>query len=71
VVQVAALASQSEANAYAADLSKKGYEAFVVTPQPGTSVYRVRIGTFNTKNEAQAVADKLSRSGVKQRWVTR
>jgi DedD protein len=71
VVQVASLASQSEANVYAADLGKKGYDAFVMTPQAGMTTYRVRIGTFNTKGEAQAMADKLSKAGVKQRWVTR
>jgi cell division septation protein DedD len=71
VVQVAALNSQSEANLYAADLTKKGYEAFVASPQPGTSVYRVRIGRFNTRGEAQGIADKLSKTGVKQPWVTR
>jgi cell division septation protein DedD len=70
VVQVSALNAQSEAQTYAADLNRKGFEAFVVSPQPGTSVYRVRVGPFGTKGEADAEAARLAKSGYKS-WVTR
>jgi cell division protein FtsN len=71
VVQVAALKTRSEADAYAARLTPKGYSAYVVAPQAGTSIYRVRVGSFKTRREAQAIADKLKKEMDVTPWVTR
>jgi cell division septation protein DedD len=71
-VQVAALNVRSEADAIAARLSAKGYQAYVQTPSNGTpAVYRVRIGTFKTRREAENVAAKLQKEEQFKPWVTR
>jgi DedD protein len=71
-VQIAALNVRSEADAMAKRLSSKGYTAFVVTPADGTpSVYRVRIGPFKTRREADTMAAKLQKEEQFKPWVTR
>jgi cell division septation protein DedD len=71
-VQVAALNVRSEADAIAKKLASKGYAAYVQTPSDGTpSVYRVRIGTFKTRREAETVAARLQKEEQYKPWVTR
>jgi len=71
-VQVAALNVRSEADAIAKKLTSKGYAAYVQTPSDGTpSVYRVRIGTFKTRREAETVAARLQKEEQYKPWVTR
>ena len=71
-VQIAALNVRSEADAIAKRLSSKGYTAYVLTPQSGTpSVFRVRVGKFNTRREAESVAAKLQKEEQFKPWVTR
>lgn len=71
-VQVAALNVRSEADAIAKKLALKGYAAYVQTPSDGTpSVYRVRIGTFKTRREAETVAARLQKEEQYKPWVTR
>jgi DedD protein len=71
-VQVAALNVRGEADAIARRLSAKGYAAYVQTPSNGTpSVYRVRIGTFKTKREAETMAARLQKEEQFKPWVTR
>jgi cell division septation protein DedD len=71
-VQVAALNVRGEADAIARRLAGKGYSAYVLTPASGTpSVYRVRVGTFKTRREAETVAAKLQREEQFKPWVTR
>ena len=71
-VQLAALNSRAEADAMARRLASKGYAAYVVTPAGGTpAVYRVRVGTFNTRREAEAAASKLEKEEQFKPWVTR
>jgi cell division septation protein DedD len=63
---------QSEAEAVAKRLASKGYAAYVVTPGNGTpAVYRVRIGPFKTRREADTVAVKLEKEEQFKPWVTR
>lgn len=70
VVQVAALNSRGDADARVKKLAAKGYTAFVETPSPSTpNVYRVRVGPFTTKQEAQAVADRLQKEERIKPWV--
>lgn len=69
VVQVAALNVRSEADAFAKSLSTKGYGAYVVSPQSGVSFYRVRVGGFKTRRDADTAAEKLRKEGQKA-WVT-
>ena len=71
-VQIAALNVRSEADAIAKRLSSKGYAAYVLSPATGTpTVYRVRIGKFTTRREAETVAAKLQKEEQFKPWVTR
>jgi cell division septation protein DedD len=71
-VQIAALNVRSEADAIARRLSTKGYAAYVLSPTDGTpAVYRVRIGKFPTRHEAETVAAKLQKEEQFKPWVTR
>lgn len=71
-VQIAALNVRSEADAIAKRLSSKGYTAYVLTPPSGTpSVFRVRVGKFTTRREAESVAAKLQKEEQFKPWVTR
>jgi cell division septation protein DedD len=71
-VQVAALNVRSEADAIAKRFVDKGYAAYVVSPSQGTpAIYRVRIGSFKTRREADTVAAKLQKEERLTPWVTR
>jgi len=71
-VQIAALNVRSEAEAIAKRLSAKGYAAYVLTPPSGTpAVFRVRVGKFPTRREAETVASKLQKEEQFKPWVTR
>jgi DedD protein len=71
-VQIAALNLRSEADAIARRLSTKGYAAYVLSPANGTpSVYRVRVGKFPTRREAETIAAKLQKEEQFKPWVTR
>jgi DedD protein len=72
VVQVAAVSERQAAEAIAADLSGKGYQAFVTTPGPDAPlVYRVRVGAFPDRRAAEAVSGRLEREEQFKPWVTR
>ena len=63
---------RGEAEAIAKRLTSKGYAAYVLVPSDGTpSVYRVRIGKFPTRREAETVAAKLKKEEQFKPWVTR
>jgi cell division septation protein DedD len=71
-VQIAAVNERGEADAMAKRLSSKGYAAYVLAPAAGTpSMYRVRIGKFPTKREADTMAAKLQKEEQFRPWVTR
>jgi DedD protein len=71
-VQIAALNVRSEADAIARRLSSKGYAAYVISPANGTpTVYRVRVGKFPTRREAETIAAKLQKEEQFKPWVTR
>ena len=71
-VQIAALGVRSDADAIAKRLSSKGYAAYVLAPPDGKpSVFRVRVGKFPTKREAETVAARLQREEQLKPWVTR
>jgi septal ring-binding cell division protein DamX len=71
-IQVAALREPGEADTIAKRLVSKGYGAYVLTPPDGTpNVYRVRIGKFKTRREAEAIASKLQKEEQFKPWITR
>jgi cell division septation protein DedD len=71
-LQVTALRERGEAEAIAKRLSSRGYAAYVMKPAAGApSVYRVRVGKFKTRREAEAVATKLQKEEQFTPWITR
>jgi len=69
---VFALNIRSEADAIVKRLSSKGYAAYVISPANGTpAVYRVRVGKFPTRREAESIAAKLQKEEQFKPWVTR
>jgi cell division septation protein DedD len=70
-VQVAALNAREEAEGVAKRLATKGYEAYVVPPGNGAVMYRVRVGHFKTRREAEPVSAKLQKEEQFKPWITR
>ena len=71
-IQVAALREPEEADAIVKRLAGKGYPAYVVTPAKGApSVYRVRVGKFKDRREADTVAAKLQKEEQFKPWIVR
>ena len=68
-LQVTALKERSEADAVAKRLTAKGYSAYVMTTDG--SVYRVRVGRFKTRQDAEAVATRLQKEEQFKPWITR
>ena len=70
VVQLAALNSRGEADAMVKRLSARGYEAYVQGPAAGgPSVFRVRVGNYQTRREAESVAARIEKEGQFKPWV--
>jgi cell division septation protein DedD len=70
-VQVAALNVRGEADAIAKRLSSRGYAAYVVPPGNGAVMFRVRVGHFRTRRDAEPVFAKLQREEQFKPWITR
>ena len=72
VIQVAAMREHTDADAMARRLTSKGYSAFVVAPGAATpTMYRVRVGRFKTKREAETIASRLQKEEQFKPWITR
>src|SRR5262249_52904 len=71
-LQITALQDNGEAETTPRRLSAKGYAAYVLNPSKGSpSVYRVRIGKFKTRREAEAISTRLQKEEQFTPWVTR
>jgi cell division septation protein DedD len=71
VVQVAAV-PEHDADTIAKRLTSKGYGVFVIAPGVAApALYRVRVGKFKTRREAEAVASKLQKEEQFKPWITR
>jgi DedD protein len=67
-LQVAALRSKQDAEALVNILKGRGYPVFLVTPEyahAGDNLFRVQVGPFKTRDDAEKVRTKLSREGFK------
>ncbi len=72
VVQVAAVNDRREADAIAKRLAGKGYPSFVTTPPNGVpKMFRVRIGKYPTRREAESIAARLEKEDQFKPWITR
>jgi cell division septation protein DedD len=71
-LQIAALRDRDEADAIAKRLESKGYSAYVLAPASGTPpVFRVRVGKFKTRRDAETVSAKLQKEEQFNPWITR
>ena len=71
-IQVAALRLRGEAESIVARLTTKGYPAYVVAPAKGTpTMFRVRVGKYKDRHEADTVAAKLQKEEQFKPWVVR
>ena len=69
-VQAGAYARTEEAEQQRAKLAMMGYTAKVTErEQSGRTVYRVRLGPYNTQAEADAAKTKLATGGVESALV--
>jgi len=71
VVQVQALKDHGAATALAQRLIGKGYPAFVLSPVSGApSIYRVQVGRYNDRREAEQVARRLEKEEQFKPWIS-
>ena len=68
VVQVAAVRQLVDANTIARRLSTKGYPSFVTTAGAN---FRVRVGKYSDRREAELVAGRLEKEERFKVWITR
>jgi cell division septation protein DedD len=72
VVQVAAVNDRREADTIAKRLAAKGYPSFVTTPPNGTlRTFRVRIGKYPNRRDAQSIAARLQKEEQFKPWITK
>lgn len=67
-LQVAALRTKQDAEALVNILKTRGYPVFMVTPEYAhaeDNLYRVQVGPFRTRPDAEKVHDKLVQEGFK------
>ena len=71
VLQVTAVRESAEANDVADDLVASGYPAFVVAPAADSpvAVFRVRVGPYVDRAEAEAVSRRLETEQRLKPWV--
>jgi cell division septation protein DedD len=72
-VQVVALTDPAAATAVVTRLKGKGYPAFLVSPPSGAAVrnYKVQVGRFEERSEAELVAGRLKKEEQFQPWILR
>ena len=71
-IQLAALGKRDEADGIARRLTGKGYPAYVLTPDSGApAVFRVRVGKFKDRKEAESIAARLQKEEQFNPWIVR
>jgi cell division septation protein DedD len=71
-IQVAALRERDEAETIVKRLAAKGYPAYVAAPiKEKVPIFRVRIGKYKDRREADTVAAKLQKEEQFKPWVVR
>ncbi|NOR53489.1 MAG: hypothetical protein GQ536_05320 [Candidatus Aminicenantes bacterium] len=68
-IQVGAFNKREPASAFAEEFEKKGYPALVLEPFPSDrrTVFRVRIGGYETKEEAEEVNNRLKSESTRKK----
>ena len=62
-LQTGAYSTQAVADGQVAQLKKLNVPAFVVQPEPGGKLFRVRIGPYKGRAEAEQVKSRIARQG--------
>jgi cell division septation protein DedD len=71
-IQLAALGKRAEAETIVRRLSGKGYSAYLMAPPTGApAVYRVRVGKFKDRREAESVSARLQKEEQFKPWIVR
>jgi cell division septation protein DedD len=71
-VQVAAVNDRGEAETIARRLAGKGYPSFVTVPGSGTPrMFRVRIGKYGDRRQAESIAARLQKEEQFKPWITK
>jgi DedD protein len=72
-VQVMTFPDRGGADTLVQQLTKKGYPAFVIGPvtSGGRSIYRVRVGKYKDRREAEAVSHRLETEEQFKPWIAR
>lgn len=71
-IQVAALAKREEAETIVRRLTGKGYSAYLLAPSADAPrVYRVRVGKFKDRREAESVSSRLQKEEQFKPWIVR
>ena len=71
-IQVAALKESTDADAIVKRLAGKGYPAYVVTPAKGApAMYKVRVGKYKDRHEADTVAARLQKEEQFKPWIVK
>jgi cell division septation protein DedD len=71
-IQLAALGKREEAETIVKRLTSKGYSAYLMAPAAGApSVYRVRVGKFKDRREAESVSARLQKEEQFKPWIVR
>ena len=65
IVRVAAFGTAEQANQLASDLRRKYISAHTQTPSGDDTLFRVNIGPYNRREDAQQVANELAGEGRK------
>ena len=71
VVQVAALRDRVRARELTASLTAAGYAAYIVKPAVHDGPFRVRVGGFATRAEAERVKVRLEKERGEKLWIVR
>ena len=64
-VQVSAMRNRAGADSVVKELSAKGYDAYIVGPQGGSSLYRVRVGKYKDRRDAEEIKLRLEKENYK------
>ena len=72
-IQVAAVRDSDQARALADRLTQAGYPAYVLAPGPvnADALYRVRAGTYPTREDAERAAGAIEQDLGSKVWITR
>jgi len=72
IVVLSTASSAAEAETIARRLAGKGYPSFVTVPGSGTPrMFRIRIGKYPSRREAESIATRLQKEEQFKPWITR